>query len=97
MNADNRCEGCGTSIKQYAYSCADCLGVNHPKISYADVLKLPRDTPVGGMAPIGIPWGAVVSKRATGEPYLKPNKGCPSSEFAPTHVRVNGRMHEVES
>lgn len=91
---DNKCGACGVGINS-DYGCADCIGINFPTISRADLLKLPRGTSVGGLAPIGIRWHATVSKRSDGTPYLKPADGCPPNEFAPTHVRINGKTYEV--
>ena len=89
-----KCGACGVGINS-GYGCADCIGINFPTITYADVLALPWGTVVGGLAPIGIRWYAIVSKQQNGAPYLKPEHGCSPREFAPTHVLVNGKTHEV--
>lgn len=43
-------------------------------------------TVVGGLAPVGVPWTGVIRKGR-----VVPAKGCPSGEFAVTHI-IQGRV-----
>ena len=58
-----------------------------PTVAFADI---PRNTALRGMAPIGVPWHAVMKNG-----QVRPDGNCPVGEFALTHAVVNGEWHEV--
>lgn len=48
--------------------------------------NIPAHTPIGGLAPIGVAWPGRAIRR--GE--LRPEKGCPRSEWLPVTASIDG-------
>jgi hypothetical protein len=65
------------------------------KITLSELLKAPLGTSVGGLAPIGVQWAGVVSRRRDGTRYVRPNKGCPVGEFAACTATIYGERVEI--
>lgn len=79
-------DDCGYHPSKGGALCAHCGYA----IKRADLIRLPEGTPIAGLAPIGIRWSAVISRGK-----IRPDRGCPASEFAPTYARVPGIPYPV--
>ena len=52
--------------------------------------EIPINTPILGMAPIGIPWEGKMTRKG-----IKPNGNCPQNEFAPCFAYIKNIPYEI--